>query len=91
MTAAHFEWDSKKDHENQQKHGVSFASAQYAFADPHRIIAEDVNHSDDEIRYYCFGTSGDGILTVRFTYTTFAVAYNSPLPPGGPKGPKGEG
>jgi uncharacterized DUF497 family protein len=48
MTTAHFEWDSIKDHENLQKHGVSFASAQYAFADPHRIIAEDVNHSDDE-------------------------------------------
>lgn len=51
-----------------QKHGVSFASAQYAFADPYRIIAEDVNHSDDEMRYYCFGKVSDGILTVRFTY-----------------------
>ena len=68
MAAAHFEWDAKKDFENQQKHGISFSSAQYAFADPHRIIAEDVNHSDDEMRYYCFGKSGDGILTVRFTY-----------------------
>ena len=68
MTTVHFEWDSKKDHENLQKHGVSFALAQQAFADPHRIIAEDVNHSDDEMRYYCFGKAGDGILTVRFTY-----------------------
>lgn len=68
MTFAHFEWDSKKDHENQQKHGVSFVSAQCAFSDPHRVIAEDVNHGDDEMRYYCFGKSGDGILTVRFTY-----------------------
>ncbi|MDA8428320.1 MAG: BrnT family toxin [Geobacteraceae bacterium] len=68
MIKAHFEWDSNKDHENQQKHGVSFARAQYAFADPRRIIAEDVNHSDDEMRYYCFGKSDDGILTVRFTY-----------------------
>jgi len=68
MSTAHFEWDSKKDHENLQKHGVSFASAQYAFADPHRIIAEDVNHSDNEMRYYCFGKVGEGILTVRFTY-----------------------
>ena len=68
MTTAHFEWDSKKDHENLQKHGVSFAAAQYAFADPHRIIAEDLNHSDDEMRYYCFGKVENGILTVRFTY-----------------------
>ena len=68
MFRVRFEWDSKKDHDNQQKHGVSFASAQYAFADPHRIIAEDVNHGDDEMRYYCFGKAGDEILTVRFTY-----------------------
>jgi hypothetical protein len=68
MTTTHFEWDSKKDHEYKQKHGVSFTSAQYAFADPHRIIAEDLNHSDDEMRYYCFGKAGEGILTVRFTY-----------------------
>ena len=68
MLTTHFEWDLKKDHENQQKHGVSFAAAQYAFADPHRIIAEDLNHSDDEMRYYCFGKAGEGILTVRFTY-----------------------
>jgi uncharacterized DUF497 family protein len=68
MTRALFEWDSKKDQENQQKHGVSFALAQYAFADSQRIIAEDVNHSKTEKRYYCFGKVGDGILTVRFTY-----------------------
>jgi len=68
MTKALFEWDSKKDQENQQKHGVSFVLAQYAFADSQRIIAEDVNHSKTEKRYYCFGKVGDGILTVRFTY-----------------------
>ena len=51
MTSAYFEWDAKKDVENQQKHGVSFASAQYAFSDPYRIIAEDVNHSNKELRY----------------------------------------
>jgi len=68
MIKAHFEWDPNKDLENRQKHGVSFVDAQYAFADPRRIIAEDVNHSDIEQRYYCFGKVGDGILTVRFTY-----------------------
>lgn len=65
---ARFEWDHNKDLENQQKHEVAFIEAQYAFADPHRIIAEDLNHSSDEDRYYCFGKVGDGILTVRFTY-----------------------
>lgn len=63
-----FEWDTNKDLENQQKHGVAFAKAQYAFADPQRVIAEDVTHSEQEQRCYCFGKVGGGILTVRFTY-----------------------
>ena len=66
---ASFEWDPEKDLSNQAKHGVSFISAQYAFADPNRIILEDVTHStEDEQRYFCLGQVADGILTVRFTY-----------------------
>jgi len=68
MAKAKFEWDSKKDEENQEKHGVSFARAQFAFADPHRVIAEDIQHSSDERRHYCFGWVDGGILTVRFTF-----------------------
>lgn len=68
MSEESFEWDVKKDLLNQTKHGVSFAEAQYAFADPHRVIAEDLSHSKGEKRYYCFGKVRDGILTVRFTY-----------------------
>jgi len=68
MTMTRFEWDPNKDLDNQQKHGVAFTKAQYAFADPQRVIAEDVAHSDQEQRYYCFGKVGSGILTVRFTY-----------------------
>ena len=63
-----FEWDPKKDQENQKRHGVSFAKAQFAFADPSRVIAEDLSHSSRERRYYCFGLLEGGILTVRFTY-----------------------
>ena len=63
-----FEWDDNKDRENQRKHGVSFKVAQYAFSDPHRIIARDLEHSKDERRFYCFGRTGGGILTVRFTH-----------------------
>ena len=66
--AARFEWDLEKDRENRLKHGVPFAIAQFAFADPKRVIAEDVSHSSVEPRYYCFGRVGDDILTVRFTY-----------------------
>ena len=63
-----FEWDDNKDRSNRAKHGVSFTEAQTAFFDPHRVIGEDLDHSGDEPRYFCFGRVGDGIMTVRFTY-----------------------
>ena len=68
MAKARFEWDAKKDQENQDRHGVAFAVAQFAFADPNRVIAEDLSHSSKEMRHYCFGLVEDGVLTVRFTY-----------------------
>jgi uncharacterized DUF497 family protein len=64
-----FEWDADKSRENQEKHGVSFLEAQHAFADPNRLIFEDVDHSTpDEIRYYCLGKINARVCTVRFTY-----------------------
>lgn len=63
-----FEWDVKKDRSNQKKHGVSFAIAQLAFLDHHRIILKDLEHSAEEERFYCLGQVSGGILTVRFTY-----------------------
>ena len=68
MKQVQFEWDELKNKQNQKKHGISFELAQYAFADPQRILAEDVAHSQDEKRYYCFGRVKQGIMTVRFTY-----------------------
>lgn len=68
MTTVRFEWDAEKDAENQQKHGVTFLRAQFAFADPQRVIAEDLAHSKTEKRYFCFGDVDGGIMTVRFTY-----------------------
>lgn len=66
--AAHFEWDAAKDRHNRAKHGVSFAEAQQAFFDPHRVIAEDLDHSAAEKRYFCFGRVSGGVMTVRFTW-----------------------
>jgi uncharacterized protein len=69
-----FEWDPAKDALNLKKHGVSFAEAQHAFLDKHRVLAEDIKHSTaKEARYYCFGKHGGGILTVRFTYRGEAI------------------
>lgn len=73
MKKTRFEWDTEKDEENQKKHGVSFALAQYAFADPERVIAEDIAHSKTENRYFCFGEVNGGILTVRFIYRSGVI------------------
>jgi uncharacterized protein len=73
MAKTKFEWDSEKDALNHEKHGVSFSIAQYAFADPHRVIAKDESHSQYEERFYCFGEVDGGILTVRFTYRSSVI------------------
>ncbi|MBV9569916.1 MAG: BrnT family toxin [Alphaproteobacteria bacterium] len=68
MQGATFDWDEEKNRANQAKHGVSFELALQAFGDPARLIAEDLEHSTDEQRYFCFGRVADDVLTVRFTY-----------------------
>ncbi len=73
MAGSRFDWDTDKDAKNQQKHGVSFSRAQYAFADPQRVIAKDITHSQTEERFYCFGEVDGGVLTVRFTYRASVI------------------
>jgi len=68
MKKTKFEWDEKKNTTNKNKHNVSFEKAQLVFLDLNRVIAEDLSHSEDEKRYFCFGKVDDEILTVRFTY-----------------------
>ena len=68
-----FEWDEEKNAENLRKHGVDFETAQYAFIDPNRVIAEDLAHSKTEKRYYVFGKVKGGVLTVRFTYRNDSI------------------
>ncbi len=63
-----FEWDDSKNKVNQKKHSISFEEAQYAFTDSRRIIAKDLEHSQNEERYYCFGKIDDNVITVRFVY-----------------------
>jgi len=75
MSEQDFEWDEEKNQENKRKHGVTFYEAQHAFLDINRVIAEDLEHSQVEKRYYCFGLNkqGSGILTVRFTYRSGCI------------------
>ncbi len=67
MASAIFEWDERKNAENQRKHGVSFERAQEAFLDLRRVVARDLAHGGSEERFYCFGKIAEGILTVRYT------------------------
>lgn len=73
MAKARFDWDPDKDNQNQLKHGVAFSRAQYAFADPRRVIARDETHSHTEERFYCFDAVDGGVLTVRFTYRASVI------------------
>ena len=49
-----FEWDPAKDRTNRAKHGIGFEIAQDAFLDQLRVIAEDLDHSGGERRYFLF-------------------------------------
>ena len=73
MAKARFEWDAKKDQDNQEKHGISFTKAQMAFVDFRRVLAADLSHSSSEKRHYCFGLVDSGILTVRFTFRNAVI------------------
>lgn len=65
---AGFAWDAEKERENIGKHGVDFAAAARAFADPARRIYTDQKHSTREERFFCMGRVDGRVLMVRFTY-----------------------
>jgi uncharacterized DUF497 family protein len=52
-----FEWDASKAERNLAKHGVSFAEAATAFADPLGRIVGDERHSRSETRFVLLGHS----------------------------------
>ena len=59
-----FEWDEEKDRINQIKHGISFETAAYVFADAHYIEMYDFEHSIEEDRYIAIGMVGDLLFVV---------------------------
>lgn len=52
-----FDWDPRKDHRNQRKHGVGFDEASTVFADTLSITIPDPEHSEDEERWVILGLS----------------------------------
>jgi len=57
MAELRFEWDEKKNRENQRKHGVSLEEAQTVFLDENAIRFFDPDHSKDEDRFVMLGLS----------------------------------
>jgi uncharacterized protein len=63
-----FEWHPSKAERNHAKHGVSFEEATTIFDDPLADVVPDLDHSVEEDRFICMGTSEQGrLLVVVFT------------------------
>jgi uncharacterized DUF497 family protein len=52
-----FEWDERKDAENQRKHGVSFEEARTVFYDDRALFMADPDDEGDEDRFVLLGLS----------------------------------
>ena len=57
MSEVRFEWDERKNAQNQLKHGVSFEEAETAFLDDHAMLIDDPDHSSVEERFILLGVS----------------------------------
>jgi len=62
-----FDWDPDKASQNELKHGVRFEDALFAFFDPFGRIELDVDHSQEEDRYWQIGMTERGLLVVVYT------------------------
>ena len=63
-----FEWDNRKNVGNQEKHGISFETAQLVFNDPYQLSIQD-RHVDGEERWQTIGEiSGITIVIVAHTF-----------------------
>lgn len=57
MNELGFEWDERKNRENQLKHGVSFDEARTVFYDERAVEFCDEAHSEKEYRFLMLGLS----------------------------------
>jgi uncharacterized DUF497 family protein len=69
MAELRFDWDPKKNRDNQRDHKVAFEEAKTAFADEHGLLMADPDHSEDEDRFLLLGLSAKlRLLVVCHTY-----------------------
>ena len=65
-----FEWDESKAAANLHKHGISFELARTIFNDPNILTVADMEHSDDEDRWFSVGiTNSSQIVAVAHLWT----------------------
>ena len=63
-----FQWDRHNIQKNLEKHNVSPVESEQAFFNRPLIVIEDVQHSQDEERFYALGKTDQGRrLFVAFT------------------------
>ncbi len=67
-----FDWDEANSFKSTEKHSVTQAEAEQAFADRHLKIANDVRHSQTEARYHAMGRTFEG----RYLHVTFTLREN---------------
>lgn len=58
-----FEWDERKNHDNQAKHGISFETAVLVFEDPLHLSVQD-RVERGEARWQTIGTLDGAVLLV---------------------------
>ena len=59
-----FEWDSRKAHDNRNKHGITFDEATTVFRDSKALSIFDPDHSENEDRWITMGISEKGRLLI---------------------------
>ncbi len=68
-----FQWDEGNRRKNWDRHSV--AEAEQVFTGERFLIAEDVRHSQSEVRYHILGTSSEG----RYLHVTFTLREDATL------------
>ncbi len=67
-----FDWDDGNSLKSVDKHSVSQVEAEQVFADIRLLLADDVKHSQDEVRYHALGRT----LENRLLHVTFTLRAN---------------
>jgi len=63
-----FEWDNYNINKNWEKHRVSPVESEQTFFNNTLFVADDIKHSESEIRYYALGkTDRNRKLFISFT------------------------